>query len=148
MEFPIPIGMQIRMVNNLISRHIDNSPINKQLSNMTGTNAWLIAYISEENNLGRDVFQKDIEETFGVTRSTVSKVVKLMEKKGLISRQKVDYDGRLKKLVLTENSNEIVSLLQEDKLQTEQTVTEGFSEEELQTLSEYLVRIEKNLGHG
>ena len=113
---------------------------------MTGTNAWLIAYISEETNLGRDVFQKDIEETFGVTRSTVSKVVKLMEKKGLISRQKVDYDGRLKKLVLTENSNEIVSLLQEDKLQTEQTVTRGFSEEELQTLSSYLVRIEKNLG--
>ena len=33
-----------------------------------------------------DIYQKDIEAHFGITRATASKVITLMEKKGLIQR--------------------------------------------------------------
>ena len=38
---------------------------------------------------------------FGVNRSTVTSIVKLMEKKGYIERENVPGDARLKKLILT-----------------------------------------------
>ena len=49
----------------------------------------------------QDVYQRDLEAAFNVTRSSVSGMVKLMEKKGYITRQSADGDTRLKKLSLT-----------------------------------------------
>ena len=46
----------------------------------------------------KDVYQKDIEEHFNITRSSVAGIVKLMEQKGYILRQSVQGDARLKKL--------------------------------------------------
>jgi len=50
----------------------------------------------------RDVFQKDVEEAFHITRSSVTSAVQLMEKKGYITRRSVPCDARLKKLALTD----------------------------------------------
>ena len=53
----------------------------------------------------KDVYQKDIEEHFNITRSSVAGIVKLMEQKGYILRQSVQGDARLKKLSLTDLSS-------------------------------------------
>ena len=50
----------------------------------------------------RDIFQKDVEDAFHINRSSVTSAVKLMEKKGYITRQPVSTDARLKKLKLTD----------------------------------------------
>ena len=47
---------------------------------------------------------KCIEKEFDITRSTASKNVDLLVENGYILREPVDYDARLKKLVLTEKS--------------------------------------------
>ena len=52
------------------------------------------------NNRDRDIFQKDVETEFSIGRSTVTNILKLMEKKGYIRREAVPQDGRLKRLVL------------------------------------------------
>lgn len=41
----------------------------------------------------KDVYQKDIEEHFNITRSSVAGIVKLMEQKGYILRQSVQGDA-------------------------------------------------------
>lgn len=51
-------------------------------------NGWVIVYLA--HNSDRDVFQRDLEERFNVRRSTVSNILSLMEKKGLIKRESVD----------------------------------------------------------
>lgn len=51
--------------------------------------------------MDRNIFQKDIEQEFSISRATVSNLVQLVEKKGYISREAISEDARLKKLVLT-----------------------------------------------
>ena len=46
--------------------------------------------------------QRDIEREFSITRSTVTNILQLMERKGYIERRCVPQDARLKQLVLTE----------------------------------------------
>ena len=113
---------------------------------MTGANAWIIGYIAEHRD--KDVFQKDFEEEFGITRSTASKVVNLMEKKGLIARCSVPGDARLKKLTLTPRSEEVYQLMVEDFIAIENTLAKGFSEGELEQFFDFIHRMQMNLKNG
>ena len=139
------VGLMIRMVSNLIGRSFDNSALTEKLQNITGTNTWLIAYIAEHSERGVPVFQRDIEEHFGITRSTVSKVVKLMEKKGLVERHSVAHDARLKRLVLTPEAAALATEMKEDAMRLEARLTAGFSEPEREQLLDYLQRLQKNM---
>lgn len=140
-----PIGCEIRILSNMIHRWIENSPNKKKVDSVTGANAWIIGHIAEQNEKGKDVFQRDFEQQFGITRSTASKVVNLMVQKGLIERQKVPGDARLKKLVLTERSKEVHRLITEDFETIEGMLRGGFSEEELEQFFDYIHRMQNNV---
>ena len=137
------IGIDLRCLSNLTLRFMENKANKKYVDNITGTNGWIIGYISDHRD--RDVFQRDLEEEFSITRSTSSKVVNLMVKKGLIVRESVPQDARLKKLVLTGKALDIAKLMEQDGENLEKTLRKGFSEEEIETLHSYLVRVKKNL---
>lgn len=137
------IGREIIKTANQLRRRIDNSDEVKKLRNITGSNGYIIGYIASHPD--KDIFQKNIEEEFSLTRSTVSKVLKLMEEKGLIRRESVDNDARLKKLVLTEKSLEIHKRMSESHALLEERITRGFTEDEKQTLLDLLCRINRNL---
>ncbi len=134
---------ELRSLSHLIYRFIENLPNKKQIESMTGTNGCIIGYLAD--NSGRDVFQKDIEKAFGITRSTASKVINLMEQKGLVERQSVSRDARLKKIVMTEKSKAISHLITEDMILVEGILTDGFSEEEKEALYDYIERMKKNI---
>lgn len=139
----IRIGRELHSLNNMIMRFVDSRTNKRTVDSLTGTNGWIIGYIAKHYE--KDVFQKDLEKEFGITRSTASKVVDLMEKKGFIRRVSVPEDARLKKLVLTEKSMEIASMMQEDREKIEGTITKGFSDEEIHLLSSFIDRIKKNI---
>lgn len=134
---------ELRSLSHLIYRFIENLPNKKQIESMTGTNGCIIGYLAE--NSDHDVFQKDIEKAFGITRSTASKVINLMEQKGLVERQSVSYDARLKKIVMTDKSKSISHLMAEDMTLVENVLTEGFSPDEKKALYSYLKRMKQNL---
>ncbi len=137
------IGRELRVLNNLIRRHVDNSCTKKQIDELTGTNGWIIGYI--DRNADRPVYQRDLEREFGITRSTASKVVILMEKKGFIIREVADHDARQRRLMLTDRSREIVSMMDADAQRTEKKLTDGFSDKELAELRSYLQRMIENM---
>lgn len=145
MAYEREIGIQLRTVNNSIRRVIINRPTSKLLDKLTGTNTWLLAYIAEQTAKGNDVFQKDIEEKFCITRSCVSKVITLMEQKGFIERREVGHDARLKKLVLTEEASKYATKMRDDAMEMEKKITAGFTEDEKDKLLEFLDRIMVNL---
>lgn len=134
---------ELRSLSHLIYRFIENLPNKKLIESMTGTNGCIIGYLAE--NSDHDVFQKDIEKSFGITRSTASKVINLMEQKGLVERQSVSYDARLKKIVMTDKSKSISHLMAEDMTLVESVLTEGFSPDEKKALCDYLKRMKQNL---
>lgn len=137
------IGMELRSLNNIIMRFMENNTHKKYIDSITGTNGWIIGYIAHHGD--RDVFQKDLEQQFTITRSTASKVINLMVQKGLIEKHPVSHDARLKKLVLTPKALEFSKFMETDGKFMEQTLTKGFSQQEIDTLSGYIKRMKQNL---
>ncbi len=137
------ISTQLRGLSHRIHRFLENSPNKKTIDSITGTHGWIIAFLSCNKN--KDVFQKDVEREFDVTRSTASKVIDLMEQKGLVRRERVSCDARLKKLVLTEESESISKLFENDIGRLEETLTKGFTDEEKEILCDFIVRMKTNL---
>jgi DNA-binding MarR family transcriptional regulator len=141
------VGKAIRSLNNMIARRFDaGRPDREVLERITGTNGWVIGYLVEETRAGREVCQRDLERAFGVTRSTVSKVLDLMAQKGLIERQSVERDARMKKLVLLPKAIELSERMRAHGESVERALLSGFSPEEVQTLFNYIDRMKKNLG--
>lgn len=137
------IGREIRALSNLIRRYMCSKLNAGYVDEATGTNGWIIMFLKQHEN--EDVFQRDLEKEFCVTRSTASKVLILMEQKGLVARKSVPQDGRLKKLVLTDRANELVELMKADKKIIESRLTEGFTESELDTLYGFIERMKENI---
>ena len=137
------IGFEIKTLSNLIKRQFDQSSNKKEIDNLTGTNGWVIGYLA--NNQHRDVFQRDLELEFSIRRSTASKILQLMEKKGFIKRESVEYDARLKKLVLTEKALEVHAIAQQGINQLEKKISKGLTNEEIETFFKIAEKIKKNL---
>jgi len=97
--------LDILCLANRIARACDQLNAARLDPGISGTNARILAYLAERGD--RETFQRDLEEAFSIRRSTVSKVVSLMEQKGLLERRPVARDARLKKLVLTDRARKI-----------------------------------------
>lgn len=137
------MGMELRALDNLIKRFIDNQMNCMKIDRVTGSNGWIIGYL--RNNEDRDVYQKDLEAEFNITRSTASKVLNLMEEKEFIRRVSVPEDARLKKLVLTQKSIEMAKEMEHNRDMVEAQITKGFSEDELEQFYSYIDRIKHNV---
>ena len=115
----------------MIRRKADSNVYMSKVHKITGSNGWILGYLADHEN--EEIYQKDIEEKFCVTRSTVSKVLKGMESKGLLRRESVSSDARLKRLVLTE------------RIELENRIRDGLSDEEFHTLMHLLKRVADNM---
>lgn len=137
------VGRLLGMIQNGLQRKHEKNPLFREVDGMTGKNGWIIGYLA--HNQERPVYQKDLEKAFNVTRSTASKVLTLMEKKGFVERRSVEEDARLKQIVLTDSAWKIAEAMKQNCEEMEQQLTRGFSEEEKQQLTGYLNRILDNL---
>ena len=64
-------------------------------------------------------------------RSTATGILQLMEQHGIIRREPVEHDGRLKRLVLTEQARAMDEYITERMKQMEQLLRQGITEDEL-----------------
>ncbi|MCI9136611.1 MAG: MarR family transcriptional regulator [Lachnospiraceae bacterium] len=138
------LGFLIKTLDNLFFRNMLAYEINQEYADeVTVMHGWILGFLYENSN--RDIFQKDIEKEFSIARSTVTCIVKLMEKKGYICRESVESDARLKRLVLTERGRQIheqhISHL--DKL--ERQCRRNITEEEMQVFLTVAEKLKQNL---
>ena len=136
------IGLQLRLLSNLINRQINTADVFKQMHELTGTHGYIVKYLMDHQE---EVFQRDIERTFSIRRSTASGILNLMEKNGLIKRESVQEDARLKKLVLTSKAVDLSNRITKELENNEQLMIRGLSEQELNTFFEVLEKIKNNL---
>ena len=137
------IVKELRLLNNSIRKHLASLASKNDTDKVTFFYGWLIGYLYDHKN--EEIFQKDIEREFCICRSTTSKMIDSMENSGLVNRVKVDYDDRLKKIVLTDKSKELAKRINIDNLKTEEKLTAGFSDDELKTLGGFLDRMKENI---
>ena len=137
------ITFQIKTVGHLVKREFDNSATKKHADNLTGTHGWIIGYLY--HNKDKNIYQKDLEEKFSIRRATVSGIIKLMEKNGLIEKIGDEADKRLKKLVLTQKAIDIHNSVMEDLKKIEEQLQKGLSQEEIDNFFLVMEKMKKNM---
>lgn len=137
------IGYQIRTLSNLLKRKVfECAPPPDQLG-LTGMQAGIVAYLYE--NREREIYQKDIEESFSIRRSTASRFLKALEEKGILERETTDFDARRKKLSLTPHAQAQHEKIAEKLKMIEQQATRGLTEEEIKEFLAIAEKIKQNL---
>lgn len=138
------IGFEIRTLSNLIKRRVQNSSAISESNKLTGMHGFIIGYLYE-NLDKREIFQRDIEAEFSIRRSTATGILQLMEKNNLITREPVDYDARLKKLVLTSKAIAIHESVTKEINEIEAQLTKGLTEEEINIFVATLEKLKRNI---
>ena len=137
------VGYKMRLIHNRIHKQMEAKRIENE-GNITGMQRWTLGFLNDRADT--EIYQKDIEQEFKVSRATASNMLQLMERKGLIVRESVSRDARLKKISLTEKAKNMVAKSDADIREMEQLITKGFHKEETEQLKHYLDRIMENIG--
>lgn len=129
------------MLSNRIKRRMR---VAAEALGITDTQGRVLQYIWEESEK-REVFQKDIEDEFDIRRSSVTQIIQLLERDGLIVRESVQRDARLKKLVLTEKAIEIQKVMNGKVRELEAEMQKDISPEEKELFLKILCKIRTNV---
>ena len=110
---------------------------------LTSIQSRILGHLRHAGENGVDVFQKDIEEVFRIKRSSVTSVLQTLEKKGLLVRESIPEDARVKKLCLTEKAKRMQVHTYYELGNMEQEMRSLFTEEEFYCFLDYMNRIDK-----
>lgn len=131
------VGRKINILSQKIKRRIGKVSSEYGISSIQ---AKILGYIYS-NIEKKDIFQKTIEEEFDIRKSSVTSVLTLMEKNGLIKRVSVSGDARLKRITLTDKGIEIHKSIYKEIENLENTISDTLTDKELDQFDEYLVRL-------
>lgn len=136
------VGPVIRTFSNLINRKV-NEMIVEEEDSLTPQQGWVLCYLVK--NLGREVFQKDLEEQFTIRRSTANHMMQLMERNGYIERISVPEDARMRRIMLTPKGTDAHVRIKDRLNRFEALLQKDFSEEEILLFLGMIERMEKNI---
>lgn len=139
-----PIGYAMKLVNNQIRRNLDLRFAAAGFEEVSAMQGPILGFITEKSMQG-DVYQKDIEKRFNIRRSTATVALQSMEQRGLLRRESVEGDGRLKKIVLTQKAmlvneeiHQMIDVFHAD-------IEQGISPKEKAEFLRILTIVQKNL---
>ena len=102
----------------------------------------IIMFIYESK---KDICQRDIEHSIYCKKSTISVILKTMEKNNLITRVGSMTDSRCNIIKLTKSSLDIAKILQEDMKKINKILGENITKNEYIIFSDVLKKINDNL---
>lgn len=137
------IGIVLRAINNLLMRASVQQSKNSGIDNCTFMHGWILGYLCLHNE--DNVYQRDIEREFSLTRSAVTSIVKNMEQKGYIKRIEVEHDARLKKLVITPSGKETHNKIVQNFKEMDKTIINHISDEDYKVFIKVCHQIKNNL---
>lgn len=123
-------------------RYIRNNLNDSGIGEEAGSNAWIINYIYSSK---RSVFQRDLEKDFGINRSSASKSVDALVERGLVVREHIPEDGRLKKLMLTNKGQKIAEQFAAREKSVDCALTNGLNTNDKRILMSLISRMKINL---
>ncbi|MDO4581686.1 MAG: MarR family transcriptional regulator [Bacillota bacterium] len=137
------IGRELKSVSVLLKRRLNDGAARSGIELISGAQGLILNHLFEQRYTV--VCQKDIEQAFDIRRSTVSGVLSLMEKNGLIERASVPGDARLKCLRLTAKGLRQQQLIRSEIMLLEQQIRRGLGEAELAVFFGVMDKIRANL---
>lgn len=129
----------IRYLKKLIDKDFD-----ARLSEhgLTGQQGRILFFIYHHD---KEVHQNDIENEFHLSKSTVSGLVKRMEKKGFIDIKK---QHPYAVISVSNLGHDVINHLATKRIDAIEQLTSGLNEEDKQKVCEYLVKLIKNMEGG
>lgn len=141
MERKIPF--EIKTLDNMINRKICENEKRRHDKSISHVHVSILKYLYQ--NRDKTVYQSDIERKIGVRRSTISGILKTMEKMGFIKRVDSDSDARKKEIFLTNKSINKYKEMEKKVTQFETLLTNGISYEELNVFFSVIDKLKENL---
>ena len=113
---------------------------------LTGQQGRILFYVAKRTNIDKEkVHQNDIEQEYHLSKSTVSGIVKRMEKKGVISIEKQHPYAVVKP---TEEGECIIHRLREHRNEAVERLINGLDEKQQNVLIEELNKLIENMEGG
>lgn len=133
------IGREIKMTQNLIQRLMDTTTRLNSQGGVSFSVKQICGYLY--CNSDKPIYQKDLEKVFSLRRSSASAQLKKMEEKGLITREGIPEDKRLKEIKLTTLAEKEVEKTIEEIKNIEAVISGGITEDEAEALLKILKKI-------
>lgn len=92
------LGLEVRTLSNLIYNKLNQMTV--ETERLTIHQCWILQYLTE--NVGKEIYQRDIEQLFSIKRSTANQMLRTMETRGYIKRTLSDEDARRNVLSITD----------------------------------------------
>lgn len=137
------VGFQLKTLDHKFRRRMEAEMRKSGMECMSVINGWILAYLACHDK--EDVYQKDLEKAFHVGKSSMAGTLKVMEEKGVVLRQSVKSDARLKKVVLTETGKAYMHKMDENRQKMEEIVCDDISDEELALFMKVIKKMQDNL---
>ena len=141
MEKKVEVGRKIEMLSRQIRRKVDESISSQDL---TAKQAMILLVIYDLSKV-KDVYAKDIEDAFDMRRATVTGILQLMEKNGIIVREENNIDGRLKSIRLTQKAINLRLKMKKNIQKVESNLLSDLSKEEIETFLKIMEKMSHNL---
>ena len=136
------IALELKKLDNQLRRAMDIKTGARD-QGITPEQLMVIRYVSQHEN--EPVFQRDLEARFRVSRATVSSTLTVMEKKGLIRRESVPEDARLKRIVLAPQADLLHENAKAAIAEINSALSEALTDEEQKTLNALFLKLEDAL---
>lgn len=141
LEKKVEVGRKIEMLSRQIRRKVDESISSQDL---TAKQAMILLVIYDLSKV-KDVYAKDIEDAFDMRRATVTGILQLMEKNGIIVREENNIDGRLKSIRLTQKAIDLRLKMKKNIQKVESNLLSDLSKEEIETFLKIMEKMSHNL---
>ena len=131
---------EIRTLAHLhLQRSLEADSVFREIPSQQGM---VLSYIAHRKT---DIYQRDLEKIFSVRGATASKTLQRMEENGLIVREAVKEDARLKRIVLTEKGKWIHEKMHAEMDIVDGIAVQGISESDLEIFYSVLDKMKENL---
>lgn len=137
------LAIEIKLLDNMISRNIINNCKRDNISNISHIQGAILRYLFK--NKKHIIYQGDIEKEFDIRRSTVSGILDTMEKNTLIKRINSIDDCRKKEIILTDKSIKEAEFMKKHVSVFENKIKKNITEEELIVFYSVIDKIKNNL---
>lgn len=140
MESPRYLGHQIKLLSNAYEQAVNR---NCELSGLTGSQAFLIAYLLK--NQEKPIYAKTLEREFHLKHPTICGILQRLEGKGFITFSTDETDRRCRRIIPTAKAIN-THLQATQRLDTvDRQIIHGFTQEEVDQFYSYLTRAVSNI---
>lgn len=135
------IALDIRELQQFIKQKFEQEKTDQDL-HLTHGQVRVLMYI---NNQDCPVYQKDIEDFLNVRRSTTTEILNVLERGEFILRNRATHDGRLKEIILTKKTLDIIDEMASRLLAMDQLLKSNIEPSDLDVFFKVIDQMKENL---